>query len=216
MEIVDFAVAPGKYRLEVGVEDSVSGRKVNGGIDVQALSQKDGASDLLVAPEMRLATADDTVPRPGEFRTGNNLVTAAARVGLTPLRAKVFYLLEAYSDSGQAGTMSVAITDPAGKTSIKTPEVPVTVNAGGSVLQGQLDLAGLPEGDYSMVASLKLGGRSIERAAPLSMAGLRETLARDSAARQADRVTDQGYFAAMSAEELDVAKAPTALYRGVG
>jgi GWxTD domain-containing protein len=208
VEIVDFAVAPGKYRLEVGVEDSVSGRKVNGGIDVQALSQKDGASDLLVAPEMRLATADDTVPRPGEFRTGNNLVTAAARVGLTPLRAKVFYLLEAYSDSGQTGTMSVAITDPAGKTSIKTPEVPVTVNAGGSVLQGQLDLAGLPEGDYSMVANLKLGGRSIERSAPLSMAGLKETLARDSAVRQSDRLTDQGYFAAMSAEELDVAKAP--------
>ena len=199
VEIVDFAVAPGKYRLEVGVEDSVSGRKVSGGIDVQALSQKDGASDLLVAPEMRLATADDTVPRPGEFRTGNNLVTAAARVELTPLRAKVFYLLEAYSDSNQAGTMSVAITDPAGKTSIKTPEVPVTVNAGGSVLQGQLDLAGLPEGDYSMVASLKLAGRSIERSAPLSMAGLKETLARDTAARQADRVTDPGYFAAMSA-----------------
>jgi GWxTD domain-containing protein len=208
VEIVDFAVAPGKYRLEVGVEDSVSGRKVSGGIDVQALSKKDGASDLLVAPEMRLATADDTVPRPGEFRTGNNLVTAAARVGLTPLRAKVFYLLEAYSDSGQTGTMSVAITDAGGKTSIKTPDVPVTVTSGGSVLQGQLDLAGLPQGDYTMVASLKLGGRSIERSAPIAMAGLQETLARDSAIRQSERVTDQGYFAAMSNAELDVAKAP--------
>jgi GWxTD domain-containing protein len=208
VEIVDFAVAPGKYRLEVGVEDSVSGRKVSGGIDVQALSKKDGASDLLVAPEMRLATADDTVPRPGEFRTGNNLVTAAARVGLTPLRAKVFYLLEAYSDSGQTGTMSVAITDAGGKTSIKTPDVPVTVTSGGSVLQGQLDLAGLPQGDYTMVASLKLGGRTIERSAPIVMAGLQETLARDSATRQAERVTDQGYFAAMSNQELDVAKAP--------
>ena len=208
VEIVDFAVAPGKYRLEVGVEDSVSGRKASGGIDVQALSEKDGASDLLVAPEMRLATADDTVPRPGEFRTGNNLVTAAARVGLTPLRAKVFYLLEAYSDSGEAGTMSVAIRDSGGKTSIKTPEVPVTVTAGGSVLQGQLDLAGLPEGGYTMVASLKLGGRSIERSAPIFMAGLQETLARDSVMRQADRVTDEGYFGAMSAQEADLAKAP--------
>jgi GWxTD domain-containing protein len=208
VEIVDFAVAPGKYRLEVGVEDSLSGRKVTGGIDVQALSEKDGASDLLVAPEMRLATADDTVPRPGEFRTGNNLVTAAARVGLTPLRAKVFYLIEAYSDSGEAGTMSVAIKDPGGKTSIKTPEVPVTVTAGGSVLQGQLDLAGLPEGEYTMAASLKLGGRSIERSAQISMAGLQETLARDSALRQEDRVTDQGYFAAMNGQELETAKAP--------
>jgi GWxTD domain-containing protein len=40
------------------------------------------------------------------------------------------------------------------------------------------------------------------------MAGLQETLARDSALRQAERVTDQGYFAAMSGEELETAKAP--------
>jgi GWxTD domain-containing protein len=157
---------------------------------------------------MRLATADDTVPRPGEFRTGNNLVTAAAQVVLTPLRANVYYLLEAYSDSGQRGTMSVAIRDSTGKTSVKTPEVQVTVAAGGSVLKGQLDLAGLPEGTYAMVADLKLGGRSIQRTAAISMSGLRETLARDSASRQVDRVTDPGYFAAMSAEELDVAKGP--------
>jgi GWxTD domain-containing protein len=59
-----------------------------------------------------------------------------------------------------------------------------------------------------MVASLKLGTSSIERSAPIVMAGLQETLARDSAMRQADRVTDQGYFAAMSGAELDAAKAP--------
>jgi GWxTD domain-containing protein len=208
VEIVDFAVAPGRYRLKVEVEDSVSGRKASGGIDVQALSPADGASDLLVAPEMRLVTADDTVPRPGEFRTGNNLVTAAAQVLLTPLRASVFYLLEAYSDSGQSGTMSVAIRDSSGKTSIKTPGVPVSVAAGGSVLKGQLDLTGLPEGSYTMVASLNLGGRNIERSAAISMAGLQETLVRDSASLQADRISDPGYFAAMSAAELDAAKAP--------
>ncbi len=208
VEIVDFVVAPGKYRLKVEVEDSVSGRKASGGIDVHALSQDDGASDLLVAPEMRLATADDTVPRPGEFRTGNNLVTAAARVVLTPLRANVYYLLEAYSDSGVRGTMSVAIRDSSGKTSIKTPEVPVTVAVGGSMLKGQLDLTGLPEGAYTMDADLKLGGRGIQRSAAISMAGLRQTLARDTASRQADRLTDPGYFAAMSGEELDAAKAP--------
>jgi len=208
VEIVDFVVAPGKYRLKVEVEDSVSGRRANGGIDVQALSQADGASDLLVAPEMRLATADDTVPRPGEFRTGNNLVTAAAQVVLTPLRANVYYLLEAYSDAGQSGTMSVAIRDSSGKISIKTPGVAVTVAAGGSVLKGQLDLTGLPEGTYTMVADLKLGSRTIQRGAAITMAGLRQTLARDTASRQADRLTDPGYFAAMSGEELDAAKAP--------
>ena len=208
VEIVDFAIAPGRYRLEVGVQDSVSGRQTNGGVEVLALSENDLASDLLVAPEMRLATEDDTVPRPGEFRTGNNLVTAVARVQLTPLRAKVYYLLEAYADSSESGTMSVAIRDSAGKTNIKTPEVPVTVAAGGSVLKGQLDLTGLSEGTYVMVAMLKLGGRTIERSAAISMAGLQETLARDSARAQAERLTEGGFFGAMSAAELDQAQGP--------
>jgi len=208
VEIVDFVVAPGRYRLEVGVRDSASGRQTNGGIEVLALSEKDRASDLLVAPEMRLATANDTVPRPGEFRTGNNLVTAVAQVHLTPLRAKVYYLLEAYANSSETGTMSVAIRDSAGKTSIETPEVPVTVAAGGSVLKGQLDLTGLAQGSYTMVARLNLGGQIIERAAAISMAGLQETLARDSARSQADRATEAGFFGAMSAPELDRARAP--------
>jgi GWxTD domain-containing protein len=208
VEIVDFAVAPGRYRLEVGVEDSVAGRKASGGIDLEGLTDADRASDLLVAPGMRLATENDTVPRPGEFRTGNNLVTAVAHVLLTPLRAKVYYLLEAYSDSGETGTMSVAIRDSVGKTSIETPEVPVEVAAGGSVLKGQLDLSGLPEGGYTMVATLKLGAQTIERSAAISMAGLQETLARDSARRDAERITDEGYFAAMSEAELKQAQAP--------
>ena len=144
----------------------------------------------------------------GSSGPGTTWLPRPPRCVLTPLRASVYYLLEAYSDSGQRGTMSVAIRDSTGKISIKTPEVQVTVAAGGSVLKGQLDLAGLPEGTYAMVADLKLGGRSIQRTAAISMAGLHETLARDSASRQADRVTDQGYFAAMSAEELEEAKGP--------
>jgi GWxTD domain-containing protein len=148
------------------------------------------------------------VPRPGEFMTGNNLVTAAAQVVLTPLRANVYYLLEAYSDAGGQGTMSVEIRDSSGKAGVKTAPLPVAVMAGGSVLKGQLDLAGLPEGNYTMLASLKLGGRTIERSASIRMEGLAETLARDSARREADRVTDAGYFGAMSGAELQDAKAP--------
>jgi GWxTD domain-containing protein len=213
VEIVDFAVAPGRYRLEVTVEDSISGRKARGETQIQALSPQDRASDLLLAPEMRIARADDTVPRPGEFRTGNNLVTAAARVVLTPLRAKVYYLLEAYAASSESGSMSVLIRDSTGKQNIRTPEVPVTVADGGSVLTGQLDLTGLPEGEYTTVATLNIGGQTIERSASIYMTGLSETLARDSATREAERVTDPGYFAAMSAQELEQAKAPL-LYVG--
>jgi GWxTD domain-containing protein len=208
VEIVDFAIAPGKYRFEVVVQDSASGKKLTSSTDLQALSDSTVASDLLIAPDMRLATENDTVPRPGEFRTGNNLVTATAQVLLTPLRATVFYLLEAYAEREAEGTLSVAIRDSAGGTSMKTQPLPVKVTAGGSVLKGQLDLTGLPPGNYTMLADLQLGGRTIQRSAEFSMAGLAETLARDAARRQAERSTDEGHFGAMSAAELDEAEAP--------
>jgi GWxTD domain-containing protein len=135
-------------------------------------------------------------------------VTATARVLLTPLRAKVFYLLEAYSNRDAEGTLSVAIRDSAGASTMQTQPLPVKVIAGGSVLKGQLDLTGLPPGGYTMVADLKLDGKTIQRTAEFEMAGLTETLARDTARRSAEKVTDEGYFAAMSEPELDQARAP--------
>jgi len=208
VEIVDFAIAPGRYRIDVEVKDSVSGRVLSSSTEVQALSDSSMASDLLIAPAMRLATAEDTVPRPGEFRTGNSLVTAAAKVILTPLRAKVFYLIEAYSAQSQQGSLSFILKDSAGTQSIRTADAPVSVDAGGGVLKGQLDLTGLPPGDYSMAATLKFGNRTTERRASLEMVGLNEALARDTTRRAAERVTDEGYFGQMSADELNQAEAP--------
>lgn len=208
VEIVDFAVAPGKYRFEVVVRDSTSGRKISTTTDFQALSDSSVASDLLIAPDIRLATSNDTVPSPGEFRTGNNLVTATARVLLTPLRAKMFYLMEAYSQSGAEGTLDITIRDSAGGGIMKTQVLPVHVAAGGSVLKGQLDLTGLPPGEYVMITDLQLGGRSIQRSAEFSMAGLTETLVRDSTRRDAARTADEGHFGALSEPELDQARAP--------
>jgi GWxTD domain-containing protein len=208
VEIVDFAVAPGGYRLDVSVRDSVSGRQQSSTLRVQALSDTSIASDLLLSPQMRLAVAEDTVPKPGEFRAGNSLVMAAAQVILTPLLPKVSYLLEVYGDKELTGALSVAVKDSAGKVMTKTPEVPANVAAGGSVLQGQLDLTGLPPGNYRMVASLSLDGRTVERIAPFTMAGLGAALARDTARRAVERVGDEGYFQQMPAEELDRAEAP--------
>jgi GWxTD domain-containing protein len=208
VEIVDFAVAPGGYRLDVSVRDSVSGRQQSSSLRVQALSDSSIASDLLLSPQMRLAVAEDTVPKPGEFRAGNSLVMAAAQVILTPLLPKVSYLLEVYGDKKLTGALSVAVKDSAGKVMTKTPEVPADVAAGGSVLQGQLDLTGLPPGNYRMVATLSLDGRTVERTAPFTMAALGAALARDTARRAVERIGDEGYFQQMPAEELDHAKDP--------
>ena len=207
VEIIDFAVAPGSYQLEVQVDDSVSGRSAKSAVPVQALSPRDAASDLLLAPALRVAPANDTIPQPGEFRSGKYLVTAAARVRLTPLRPHLYYLMEAYSETEQAGTLAVDIRNSSSSV-VHPPPLPVQVGAGGGLLNGQLDLAGLPEGMYTLVAKLKLGSREITRTAAFTMAGLEETVTRDAERREAARETDEGYFAAMNAAQLDSAQAP--------
>jgi GWxTD domain-containing protein len=210
VEIIDFTVAPGAYRLEIAVGDSAAGRQVHQAVQLQALGKSAKASDLLASPAIRVAAANDTIPRPGEFRAGNNLVTAAARVILTPLRSQLYYLMEAYAPSEQTGRMGIAIRDSSGRPIVETPPREVTVAPGGSLLKGQLDLTGLPPGDYTMVSKLELGGETIERSAALTMAGLTETLVRDSVVRDAAKATDEGYFAAMSEPELNEAREPLA------
>jgi len=183
VEIFDFAVADGQYRLDVAIEDSLSGRKLSTSAPITALSDSSAASDLLIAPQMRVVDQSDTMPRPGEFRTGDNLVTAAAQVTLTPLRSKVFYLMEAYTASEEKGSMTVTVAGANGAQLTKTPAVPITVAAGGSVLRGQLDLTGLPPGTYTLNADVKLGEKNVRRSANLVMADLGDALERSEERR---------------------------------
>ena len=177
-------------------------------MNIEGFASTPAASDLLLSPKIRPATADDTVPQPAELRWGKMLVTAAARLQLTPLRSTVYYLLEAYSEQAASGTMELKVVDSAGKALTTTPATKVQVPAGGGVLKGQLDLTGLPAGRYTMNASLALGGSTVERSADFSMAALEQTLETDVARRTARQVTDVGYFDAMSEPELDAAKDP--------
>jgi GWxTD domain-containing protein len=211
VEMVRFSLAPGRYHLEVSVEDSVSGRKVGSAVELEGYRGAPPASDLLLSPQIRPVTAGDTVPRPAELRWGRMLVTAAAQLELTPLRATAFYLLEAYSAQEATGTLAMKVVDSAGKALTSTPSTPVTVPAGGGVLKGQLDLNGLPPGRYTMAASLQIGGQTVERSAVFTMAGLDETLEKDVARREATKGTDEGYFEAMDEKALNQAKDPLSL-----
>jgi GWxTD domain-containing protein len=208
VDMVRFSLAPGRYRLEVAVVDSVSGHRAATGVDLEGFASAPAASDLLLSPQIRPTAAGDTVPRPAELRWGQMLVAAAARLDLTPLRPTAYYLLEAYSPAQANGTLRLRVADSTGKALITTAETPVQVPMGGGVLKGQLDLAGLPPGSYDMVAALQLGGKTVERAARFTMAGLDETLEKDVVRREAAKVTDAGYFEAMGQEELELAKEP--------
>lgn len=208
LEMLEFAVLPGSYVLEVSVEDSVTGRKASTSAVTEGFRTAPALSDLLLSPEIRLATPGDTIPRAGELRIGNTLVTGTIELRLTPLKSQAFYLIEAYSESEASGTLTASIRDSQGNTILQTPAAAVTVPRGGGVLKGQLDLAGLPEGAYTMAVSVNLGGAVADREQPFSMAGLEETLAKESARLEMVQRTDSGYFAAMNEAQLDSAAGP--------
>jgi GWxTD domain-containing protein len=216
VEMIRFSLAPGRYQLTVNVQDSVSGRIVESTQALEGFKTAPAASDLLLSPGIRPATDNDTVPRAAELRWGKMLVTAAAQLQLTPLRSNLFYLLEAYSPAQETGNLRLKVIDSTGKTLMTTSATQVVVPAGGGVLKGQLDLAGLPAGQYTLTASLDVGNRPIERSAGFWMAGLDETLEKDVARREAAKGTDEGYFSEMDEAALQKAKEPLILIAASG
>jgi GWxTD domain-containing protein len=208
VEILDFAVAPGAYQLNITVRDSASGRARTVSTPVQGFDARPSLSDLWLAPSMRVASAGDTVPLPGELKEGSMLVTVAARTILTPLRSTVFYLVEVYSGALRKGTMHLTVEDSSGKAVVRTEAVPVTVTDNGGILKGRMDLAGLPAGQYTMKFTLASGQDSVSESAEFVMRGLEETLNRDVVDRAARAGTDVGYFEQMDPTQLDQAEAP--------
>jgi GWxTD domain-containing protein len=211
VEILEFMVAPGRYDLEVTVTDSVTGGRFAGTARIEGFEGDPTISDLLLSPAIRSVSPGDSMPREGELgfgQRGEILVTAAANLGLTPLRAQAHYLLEVYAEQAATGTVTLSVRDQAGKTLIRARPMAVAAPAGGQVLTGAINLEGLPPGSYELVVEADVAGTSVVRTAPFTMADLEATLARDAQRRQVDRVTDQGYFEGMNKEALDSAAAP--------
>ncbi len=211
LEILDFALAPGLYRLDVAVVDSLTGRRLASELPLEGFRGGTDISDLLLTPHIRTVEAQDTVPMPGEIRKGNLLITGAAELILTPLRSKAHYLLETYNPEVDTAQLTVVVHDSSDKVIVSTPASSAALPAGGGVLTGTVDLAGLPAGGYTLKTKLTIKGRNLERSAPFTMAGLSETIAKEVSQKEADRLTDRGYFANMTEEELDKAQAPLSI-----
>lgn len=210
MDITEFALDPGLYRMDVEVANPANGRSLKRALELRGWPEQPVVSDLLLAPAMRIADSTDTVPRPGEIRQGATMITAAAALRLTPLRSDAFYLLEAYNPGEQeaAGSMTVTIIDSTGRTLLQTPPATVRILPGGGVLKGQVPLAGLPSGEYEMRVDLAVDGSTTSLSEHFSMADLATTVARAAEQQQAESATDAGYFGAMTEEELDAAYEP--------
>lgn len=208
LETLDFALAPGRYRIEATVTDSVSGKQFSARNELVAWKDSPGASDLVLSPEMRLATGADTMPRRGERRWGNTLVTSATQLRLSATRTRAYYLLEAYAPAADSGTMAVEVTDSGGRVLVHSKPALVRVAPGGSVLKGQLDLAGLPEGRYTLSVKLDLGGTRQERSDQFVMGDFLSAMEREGQRLAQLKLTDEGYFGTMNEDQLDEAFAP--------
>lgn len=208
LEILDLSVPAGTYRIAVTVTDSVSGKQQTASTEFRAWAEAPMASDVMLSPAMRLVSGSDTAKRLGEIKRGNTMVTAAYSLKLTPLRSKAFYLLEVYGVAADSAIMQVQVTDSTGKALVLTHPVPVVLAQGGSVLKGQLDLAGLPAGRYNLTVKTSVGGKKEERSDQLVMADLEGTLQREQARFVSYSNSDEAYFAGMDEQQLDEAEAP--------
>lgn len=204
---LDFVVRPGHYRLEVTVQDSVSGNLLVAATDLTGFQDPPPASDLVLSPGMR-AAGGDSAAAGTEWRNGPLLVTSAAELVLTPLRSKAFYLLEAYTERPDSGSMQVQILDAQSAVIVQSPPVPVRIGAGGGILRGQLDLEGLPPGQYRMKVVVHLSGQEIERTGGFRMLDAAPVLARRAAEVAWLAMTDSGYFGSMDETALNQAFEP--------
>ncbi|HEV8122826.1 MAG TPA: GWxTD domain-containing protein [Gemmatimonadales bacterium] len=207
---VEFLLRPGKYRLDVTVDDSVGGRRVAKTTELVGYPTRPPASDLVLSTRMRPFNADSSIGET-EWRSGQILVTSIAHVRLnpaTPNGNRIFYLLEAYTADSDSGSMQVSIKDTTGRSVVQTAPIPVHLAAGGGVLRGQLNLEGLPSGEYQFDVSVQLVSGTTDRSMPFTVLDLQAELERQAQLAQARRITDEGYFAVMSEEELDRAEEP--------
>ena len=206
VEMMTFSVDSGAYEVRAVVKDSASGRRSTTTQTVHGFTTRPPASDLLLAPEIRRATAGDTATGPGELRKGDLLITAATDVALSPTQAALFYYCELYRDSAGAVPWALRVRGVDGRAIVSTPPTPSQIAAGGGAITGSVDLAGLPPGSYRLELVIGTGADSVVRSAPFRMAGFE---VEQVLAEQAQATAAAGdVFSQMSEAKLDTLFAP--------
>jgi GWxTD domain-containing protein len=206
VEMVTFTVDSGAYEIRATVKDSASGRQSAATLPIHGFTARPPASDLLVAPDIRRASTGDTTAGPGELRKGDLLITAAPDVALSPTQAALFYYCEVYRDNAADVPWALRVRAADGKAIVTTPPTASTIPAGGGVITGSVDLAGLPPGSYRVEVVIGAGADSVVRAAPFRMAGFE--VEQEMAQQAQSTVAAADVFSQMTEAKLDTLFAP--------
>jgi len=201
-----FAAPRGRYVIDVAVTDSATGRVSRARADVSAFAEPPGASDLLLAVGLRVATGlSDTLARPGEIRKGDLFVETPGRPMLTPEQSRLGYYLELYAERPETVSVVARVRSTSGAQIVATPPQRLALAAGGGMTRGLVDLGGLPPGSYRLEVTANVAGRELARSAEFGMAGF-GTDAAIAAATPAARPLDR--FESLSEGQLDSLYAP--------
>lgn len=206
VEMMTFTVDSGAYEIRAIVKDSASGRQSAAMLPVRGFTARPPASDLLLAPEIRRAAPGDTATGPGELRKGDLLITAGSEVALSPTQAALFYYCEVYRDSAGEVPWALRVRGEDGKAIVSTPATRAAIAAGGGVITGSVDLAGLPQGSYRLELVIGAGADSLTRSAPFRMAGFE--VEQELAQQAQTTVAAADVFSQMTEAKLDTLFAP--------
>lgn len=206
VEMLTFSVDSGAYEIRVAVRDSATGRQAAAALPVRGFAARPQASDLLLAPAIRRAAAPDTAAGPGELRKGELLITAGPDVTLSLTRAELFYYCEVYRDSAGEVPWALRVREAGGRPVVTTAVSTATIAAGGGVITGSIDLAGLPPGSYRVDLRFGTGADTLVQSAPFRMAGFEVEQELAQQAQTAAAMPD--VFARLTEAELDTLVAP--------
>jgi GWxTD domain-containing protein len=196
---------PGKFTIIATVQDSATGKTSSARTTIDAYPASPVVSDLLLASSMRVAAEGDTAVGPGEVARGSLRFVTSPELKLNGLSPAISFLLEVYTAQAAEASTVLEILDADGKVIYTIPAFQSPILAGGGVIRGSLPLDGLPEGSYTMHASVTVNGQKIERRNAFGVGSLEAALARDAGNRAADQLTDEGYFGSLSENQLDEA-----------
>lgn len=201
-EHLRFAARPGRYAVSVAITDSASGRITRAATEVIAFDHAPGGSDLLLASDLRTATAGDTTERPGEVRHGPLFLSTSGEPVLTPQASKLAYYFELYSARPESAAVAARVMTEGGTQVVSIAASPIAVGAGGGFTDGVLDLAGLPPGRYRLEVTATGPDSQVTRNASFGMTGF-ESVAQAEAVMAA-----AAWPATLSEAELDEAYGP--------
>jgi GWxTD domain-containing protein len=177
VEHFSFAVPEGTYSAQVSVADSATGRVVLQPVTFTGYDRSPFVSDLVLTNALRRSVGEGDEPAPGEISKGVFFLSGTTRPILSPTDANLFYYVELYPGNQVTLTTVARVVTATGDVLVSTPASELNVGERGGVAARQLNLTGLPPGDYRLQLEVSNPDTVFVRSAMFTVGEFRMTAA---------------------------------------